>query len=91
MPFGLMNVPSTFHRMVDDVLRGLDFIRVYLGDFEIISKSSGERMKHLKVVLERNAGYELKIKITICSFAEESMSRHVSWRQMRRQLQFVLY
>lgn len=43
-PFGLMNAPSTFQRMVDDVLKGLDFVRVYLDDLVIFSKTFENQM-----------------------------------------------
>ena len=37
MPFGLMNAPSTFQRMMDVILAGLKFVRVYLDDVVVLS------------------------------------------------------
>ena len=37
MPFGLCNAPASFQRMMNDVLRGLPFVRVYLDDVAIFA------------------------------------------------------
>ena len=37
MPFGLMNAPFTFQRMMDQVFQNLGFVRVYLDDVVVYS------------------------------------------------------
>lgn len=52
-PFGLRNAGQTFQRFIDNVLRGLDFVFVYLDDLLISSSNLPEHRCHLRTVFER--------------------------------------
>lgn len=54
IPFGLTNAPSTFTRLVNEVLKFYlcNFVVVYLDDVRIYSKSELERLEHLKLIFE---------------------------------------
>ena len=50
MPFGLVNAPATFQRMMDNLLGELPFLLIYLDDIIIHSTSHEEHLNHLKKV-----------------------------------------
>jgi hypothetical protein len=55
MSFGLTNVPSTFMRLMNEVLREFigKFVVIYLGDILIFSKTKVEHLKHLSMVMRK--------------------------------------
>lgn len=76
MPFGLMNAPSTFQRMMNGVLRGLSWLSclVYLDDIVVFTRGGIERhVVELATVLERLSAAGLTLKLKKCVFATKSM------------------
>jgi hypothetical protein len=53
MPFGLTNAPTTFMRLMDDVLRPFtySFVVVYLDNILIFNRTWEEHMQHIQQVL----------------------------------------
>ena len=50
MPFGVMNAPAVFQRLMQRVLSGLQFISVYLDDVIVYSETLAEHVSHLRIV-----------------------------------------
>ena len=64
MPFGLQGAPATFQRLMDCVIRGLEFAAAYLDDLIVFSESWEDHLIHIRSVLEqlRKAGLTAKAK-----------------------------
>jgi hypothetical protein len=70
MPFGLTNAPTTFMRLMDDVLRLFTnyFVVVYLDDILIFNITWEEHMQHIQQVLETLWKHMLYTNLEKCSF-----------------------
>ena len=55
MSFGLFNAPSTFIRLMNEILKDFNrnFIIVYLDDILILSKTKEQHLEHIDMVLRR--------------------------------------
>jgi hypothetical protein len=65
MSFGLMNAPSTFMRLMNEVLKDFigKFVIMYLDDILIFSKTKGEHLKHLASLMSRLQQEKLLINL----------------------------
>ena len=71
MPFGLMNVPSSFQEMMDDILRDLDTYTVwYINDILIHTKVEAEAEHKIAVekVLQRLMDHDLAVNLAKSDF-----------------------
>lgn len=73
MPMGLKNSPSTFQRVMDNVLRGLqnDICLVYLDDIIVFSTSLQEHMTNLEKVFLRLRESNFKIQMDKSEFLKK--------------------
>ena len=70
MPFGLTNAPSTFMRLMNEVMKEFigKFAIVYLDDILIFIKTEAEHLKHLATVMSRLQQEKLLINMNKSSF-----------------------
>ena len=79
MPFVLTNAPSTFQRLMQQLLTGLNpsqgnaFVSVYINNVLIYSQTMEDHLIHLQVVLQRLASAGLKLKPTKCQFVRQEV------------------
>lgn len=76
MPFGLKNAPSTFQRVMDDVLRGLqnEICVVYLDDIIVFGTSLQEHLDRLKLVFTRLREANFKVQLDKCEFLQREVA-----------------
>ena len=75
MPFGLSNAPATFQRLMDNVLRGLQWEKclVYLDDIIVFGKTFSETLDNLRCVMQRLKAANLKLKASKCQWFRQSV------------------
>ncbi|KAI2646997.1 Transposon Ty3-I Gag-Pol polyprotein [Labeo rohita] len=76
LPFGLANAPSVFQALVNDVLRDMlnIFVFVYLDDILIFSPSVSDHVQHVRRVLQRLLENCLFVKAEKCVFHVKSVT-----------------
>ena len=75
MPFGLANAPSSFERLMENVLRGLQWEEclLYMDDIIVPAATVPESLERLEHVFQRLIEANLKLKPSKCLFFQKSV------------------
>jgi hypothetical protein len=73
MPFGLINAPSTFQSLMNEIFKRLlrRYVLVFFDDILIYSKSWLEHLQHISTVLQILSDHQLFVKKEKCQFPQE--------------------
>ncbi|KAF4648393.1 hypothetical protein FOL46_003008, partial [Perkinsus olseni] len=74
MPFGLASAPATFQRLMDLILGHLPFVRVYLDDVLIFSRSAEEHLEHLRIVFDLLRAAGMTIAAEKCELFQDRVT-----------------
>ena len=73
MPFGLKNAAQAFQRLMDGILRGVDFSFVYLDDILVASPDEKTHMDHLRQVFQLLDHHGLMVNKAKCVLGQGSV------------------
>lgn len=68
MPFGLRNAAQTFQRFMNEVVKDLKCVFVYIDDILVASADEIEHKLHLRELFKRLSEYGINIKTSKCVF-----------------------
>ncbi len=73
MPFGLRNAAQTFQRCIDQLLRQLNYVYVYIGDVLIASFDETEHLEHLREFFRRLNEAQVTVNPDKCVFGQSAL------------------
>ena len=68
VPFSLAQAPAYFKKLINDILKGGNFIMGYLDNIIIYSRSEKKHLEHLEEIFSRLKTAGLKLKLEKCWF-----------------------
>ena len=73
LPFGISSAPSIFQKTMENLLRGIPHVSVYIDDILLTGHSEEEHLQTLEAVLTRLEKAGMKLKKNKCSFFASSV------------------
>ena len=68
VPFGLAQAPAYFQELITGILKDFNFVKAYLDNITIFSKTPQEHLSHIRKVFEKLRSAKLSMKISKCNF-----------------------
>ena len=75
MPFGVVNAPATFQRMMNSLFKEeLDaFVLVYLHDILVFLQTLEDHIRHIRIALQKMRDAKFFARLHKCSFFQEEV------------------
>lgn len=73
LPFGISSAPAIFQRTIEQVLRGLPGVQVFLDDIIVTGSTPAEHLQNLEQVFDRLAKAGFRLNLEKCRFMENSV------------------
>ena len=73
LPFGLCSAPSSFQKIVGELINGIPKVKILLDDIIICGKTQAEHDERLKRVLQNLAEHDVVIKTDKSSFSVDAV------------------
>ena len=73
LPFGIASTPSIFQRLMEDLLRGIPKVSIYLDDILVTGTDSQDHLHTLELVLQKMKTAGLTLKQSKCVFGVKSI------------------
>jgi hypothetical protein len=75
MPFGLINAPATFMRLINDIFRAQlgEIVVIYLDDILVFNKTWEDHLLHVCTVLDLLRTHKLQVERSKSSFGQPSV------------------
>uniref|UniRef100_A0A3B3B4L9 Gypsy retrotransposon integrase-like protein 1 n=1 Tax=Oryzias melastigma TaxID=30732 RepID=A0A3B3B4L9_ORYME len=73
LPFGVASAPAIFQRTMENLLKGIPLVVVYLDDILVSGKDEADHLKNLTEVLSRLEEAGLRLKRSKCEFMQEEV------------------
>ena len=74
LPFGMVNAPPTFQRLMDKIIEGLHNVRVYIDDLIIFNSSWESHIKTLHSLFDRLNQFDLTVNLAKSEFGKAQLS-----------------
>lgn len=73
LPFGIKSAPEIFHRAMEQIIEGVEGVRVYIDDIIVWGSTLQEHNQRLYSVMKRIQKYGLKLNRAKCEFAVQEI------------------
>nr|XP_012146541.1 PREDICTED: uncharacterized protein K02A2.6-like [Megachile rotundata] len=66
--FGIASAPAIWQRTIEEILRDIDGLKIFLDDIRIASRTKEEHIKKLDLIFKRLHDYNIQINLEKCEF-----------------------